>query len=454
MAPAAGFDKSAIDALAAYAGVDAVGVARDAAFLDPFGPGLADIGALEAVRQALPGSVGILPAGAPVPGDLSGGAADLTGTAADFNGAALTGMGDDDRLGMIGATSAAQFAHDGMFLTYDEDGDGTAEAATWLSPAPGDAALDLSFETRPGGAAIFAAALAPLGAAIGEVMRISIATDWQTLSFANVHVDAVVFALAPTLNEIASAATRLRNISETGAEIRLQETKLKIDPATGLQEVNASGRVDEMVTLVVLEKGVHALENGTAIQVGEINTGRLFAEGFETIAFEQEFAARPSIFSQVQTFYGTDFIISRRRTPTTAGFEPAMQEEQADNIDHATETVGWLALEHGGGALSGMDFQVGSSAANVNGRLMKMSFNSAFDTAPLVMAALASYTAPTPPPRASRRSGRTDSPPWRLRTRVSILRRTTALRSSIGWHPPPKARSMRPLKSRCRRLSR
>jgi len=126
VAPAAGFDKSAIDALAAYAGVDAVGVARDAAFLDPFGPGLADIGALEAVRQALPGSVGILPAGAPVPGDLSGGAADLTGTAADFNGAALTGMGDDDRLGMIGATSAAQFAHDGMFLTYDEDGDGTA----------------------------------------------------------------------------------------------------------------------------------------------------------------------------------------------------------------------------------------------------------------------------------------------------------------------------------------
>jgi hypothetical protein len=149
--------------------------------------------------------------------------------------------------------------------------------------------------------------------------------------------------------------------------------------------------VAEGVTLLVLEKGSHRLGDGTLIEVGTLVTNKLYVKGFESIGFDIGFATAPTILSQVQTFDGTDFIISRQRAPSGAGFELTMQEEEADNRNHFPETVGWLAVEHGGGALPEMTWQAGSSAQNVNGRLTAVSFNAAFETAPLVVASLASY---------------------------------------------------------------
>jgi hypothetical protein len=145
------------------------------------------------------------------------------------------------------------------------------------------------------------------------------------------------------------------------------------------------------VTLLVLEKGVHTLEDGTVIQVGEINTNKLYNKGFETVNFLEYLSSTPTILSQVQTYNGSDFVIYRQASATPGGFRLTMQEEQADNINHATETVGWLAIEHGSGSLSTMDWQAGSSASNVNGNLTNVAFNEAFDSAPLVVASLASY---------------------------------------------------------------
>jgi hypothetical protein len=193
--------------------------------------------------------------------------------------------------------------------------------------------------------------------AIGEVVQLTVGTSWQTLSFANGYIDPVAFALAPSLNEVEAVATRFRDVTGTGAQIRLQETKLIIDAATGEPVPNTSGHVDETVTLLVLERGIHTLEDGTVIEIGEPVTDKLYVGGFETIGFEADFASAPTILSQVQTFDGADFIVSRQRTPTADGFALTMQEEQADNRIHFPETVGWLAAEHGGGSLSTMDWQ-------------------------------------------------------------------------------------------------
>ncbi|MFT7391032.1 MAG: CSLREA domain-containing protein, partial [Paracoccaceae bacterium] len=376
-----------VDIFVAPYNFDAIGSARAAAFLDPLGTDLADFGAYELVRQALPALSGALPGGAPVMGDLGGGAARLLDAPSAYDGAAFVNMGRDDGLTFAGATSAAQFSYDGTFLRYDVDLDGKAEATTYVQLAPDAAALKYSV----GALGVTVAGAASALTAIGEVVRLTVGTSWQTLSFANTYVDAVVFALSPSLNEVESAATRFRNVSSTGAEIKLQETKFIIDAATGLQVANTSGHVDETVTLLVLEKGVHTLEDGTVIQVGEINTNKLYVKGFESISFDETFATTPTILSQVQTYDGTDFIISRQRNPDGSGFQLTMQEEQADNRNHATETVGWFAVEHGGGSMTEMDWQAGSSAQNVNGNLTRVAFNSNFESAPLVVASLASY---------------------------------------------------------------
>jgi hypothetical protein len=61
-----------------------------------------------------------------------------------------------------------------------------------------------------------------------------------------------------------------------------------------------------------------------------------------------------------------------------------MQEEQADTLNHAHEPIGRMAIRHGSGSLSTMDWRVGSLAQNVN-------FDATVEDAPLVVASLASY---------------------------------------------------------------
>lgn len=341
--------------------------------------------------------------------DASDGSVDVVGgTLSELNGDYIAQIGAEDRISVLDlALTDAQVRLNGHTLSIDGDNDGTFETQmTVYGPALGGggaltgvvpvlthvegAAVPGSPELFSGTQISFAPSISQL-TAIGEVVRLAVGTSWQTLSFANTYADAVVFALSPSLNEIESVATRFRNVSATGAEIKLQETKLIIDPATGLQVPNTSGHVDETVTLLVLEKGLHTLEDGTVIEVGEINTNKLYVKGFESVHFSETLGSTPTILSQVQTYNGSDFVISRQTSANPGGFALTLQEEQADNLNHATETVGWLAIEHGSGSLSTMGWQAGSSAANVNGNLTNVAFNEAFDSAPLVVASLASY---------------------------------------------------------------
>lgn len=77
------------------------------------------------------------------------------------------------------------------------------------------------------------------------------------------------------------------------------------------------------------------------------------------------------VLSAVQTFNGSDFVTTRKTATTASGFEITMQEEEALNSGgHATETLGWIALEAGTGRDGSMAWAAGraggvTDAANV-----------------------------------------------------------------------------------------
>lgn len=166
-------------------------------------------------------------------------------------------------------------------------------------------------------------------AVIGAVAHLSVETSWQTPTFANNYVDPVVFALLPTLNESDAAATRFRNVTGSGPEIMVRE------PRRVLGAPNTSGHVNEDGTLSVLERGTRTLAAGTLIQVREIEAITLYVKGFKTAIFKDHFKDKPAVFSQVQTFEGTDRVVSRQRGATTASIQLTMHWEQADNLNHA-----------------------------------------------------------------------------------------------------------------------
>lgn len=224
--------------------------------------------------------------------------------------------------------------------------------------------------------------------AVGEAFRMSLTEQWSDIDFNHTYRDPVVFALGATPAGTEVLATRLYDIGPDGAKIRLQETKKILgafnpDPATAGE-----------VTILVLEKGVHMLDDGTLLQVGAVNSALLLGDGYESVAFDQSFgAAAPQIFSQVQTHNGSDWVTTRHGARSADGFDLVMQEEEADNGAHAAEDIGWFAIANRAGSAGnwhGMEWQAGTTGAVVNGNETAVSFYGDFDAAPLVGASVTS----------------------------------------------------------------
>jgi hypothetical protein len=85
------------------------------------------------------------------------------------------------------------------------------------------------------------------------------------------------------------------------------------------------------------------------VEAGRLNSSKLLADGWELITFSASFGQTPSVFTSVQTYNGADPVTTRLRNCTAAGFDLTMDEEEAKNDGHTTETIGWIAIEKGTG---------------------------------------------------------------------------------------------------------
>jgi hypothetical protein len=92
----------------------------------------------------------------------------------------------------------------------------------------------------------------------------------------------------------------------------------------------------------------------------------------------------------VQTYFGRDYVVTRQTGADAAGFKVSMQEEEGNDF-HAAENIGWLAIEAGSGAWSGMAYEVGSLTRAVNGVPSAGAFATDFSGAPNLLASLSTY---------------------------------------------------------------
>ena len=215
-------------------------------------------------------------------------------------------------------------------------------------------------------------------APIGEVHRLSVSNMEQTVAFAHTYDDPVIVAQGAGFAGPDPVTVRLDGVTGGSARLRLQEPNY-LD----------GGHAEEDVTLLVMEAGRHELADGTVIQAGLHSTGRLSTAGFDDIRFGAGFDAPPVLLSTVMTRNGPDWVVTRHKSITDRGFSLALQEEEALNGGgHAVEQVGWVAIEAGGGTWSGIDWLAGT-ATGVSSSGARHDFGTAFDTAPGVVANLA-----------------------------------------------------------------
>ena len=145
----------------------------------------------------------------------------------------------------------------------------------------------------------------------------------------------VVITSVTTVNELDTVTTRLRNISTTGFEFRMQE-----------QELNAPKHGLETVSYIAWEPSAGVIDDLT-FKVDR--TPNVVTEKFYTIQYTQAFSIIPTFLADMQTTNDQDAANLRWRNKDFYGIDIKADEGQSRNreMKHRGEVVGYMVFGRG-----------------------------------------------------------------------------------------------------------
>jgi len=233
------------------------------------------------------------------------------------------------------------------------------------------------------------------GNKIGEYGKVDAKHDWVTVTLSRTYVNPVVVAKPPTYKGADPSVVRIRNVTTTSFEIKVQEWNYK----------DGSHAV-ETLSYMVVEDGQHTLDGGLKLEADTQTTSDEYVNGncgstrtsSKSVNFSATFSATPVVIASVMSYQGTDAVNVRAWDISTSGFKLALQEEE--NLGtHAVETIGYIAIEPGvvndttnnfllkAGTSSGIKYD-SSDSNSVNRKTITYSASPAFSTAPVFLAGI------------------------------------------------------------------
>jgi hypothetical protein len=171
-----------------------------------------------------------------------------------------------------------------------------------------------------------------------------VTSNWETVTLPNNFSNPVVIAYMHGYSDTDPAHTRIRNVTANSFQIRIEEW--------GYQD-GVHGQ--ESVSYMVMESGVHKMRNGQTIMVGKTNVTQSTRDVFTTINFPQSFPSVPVVISHSQTFNGADPIVTRMRNINSASFQVLVEEEEAKDNTHGTESIGYIAIYGNSSPVTGQE---------------------------------------------------------------------------------------------------
>lgn len=107
----------------------------------------------------------------------------------------------------------------------------------------------------------------------------------------------------------------------------------------------------ETINWIAIEEGVHTLPDGRIVEAGTVNTNP--GSGNTPVSLTGGFTDPPVVLTSVMSENDTTTVDSDPLDITVSGFNIQMQEEEAEADDHASETVGYIAIQLGASVDSG-----------------------------------------------------------------------------------------------------
>ena len=158
--------------------------------------------------------------------------------------------------------------------------------------------------------------------------------QWQTVQLDHQYENPAIAFGPLSFNGSHESTIRIRNLTSSSFDVRIQEW-----------EYLDGWHTTESASYVVVESGIHTLEDGTVIAAGVATT----ASQWQSLSFDHQFKATPVVFSQALTDSESDAVVTRQRDVSTHGFSLRLQEEEKRGL-HGEERVGWIAVSTGNNA--------------------------------------------------------------------------------------------------------
>ncbi len=193
------------------------------------------------------------------------------------------------------------------------------------------------------------------------------------VQFSKPFSNPVVIANVITRNDRAPVVVRVDNVSPEGFDVQVQE----YDYLDGTH-------TDEIVSYIVLEEGIHTLEDGSVIEAGIFEGSGEPAE----ISFNSEFSVPPVVMTSTVSMNSGEAVAERVWDVSTINFKHVLQEQEASRTQHGMETVSYIAWTPGTGIINGLRFEAGTTPRKVTNRKYTIRFDQQFTGLPFHFAAM------------------------------------------------------------------
>ncbi len=172
---------------------------------------------------------------------------------------------------------------------------------------------------------------------IGELGRSTANQKWKKVYFKNTYTNPIVITGPLSFYEEDAATVRLRNITTTSFEWRVDEWEY-LDQNHATEEVH----------YMVVEAGTYTLANGSVVEAGASNVNTTFS----SINFDTEFLSKPVVFNQIVSENEAQAVSTHIKDVSSLSFRAQLLEEenggtQDGNRNHVTEKLHWIAIEKG-----------------------------------------------------------------------------------------------------------
>ncbi len=201
---------------------------------------------------------------------------------------------------------------------------------------------------------------------IGEIRKINDVNDeWTKINFWNTYVSPVIVS---TYNLKASsdneAVVRISNVTSINCDIKIQ------NPGDS-NEVTAGD-----IYLVIIEEGVHELEDGTKIEAHRYYESSTSSKSSWVTGTKQNYHhtyQKPIVLGQVMSANNSEWSAfwcsngQRSSPPSSSDLYTCKHVGEDTNTDRNEELIGYIVIESGSGSINGIDFQAGLGQDSICG---------------------------------------------------------------------------------------